>query len=183
MITGIYKITNTITNDFYIGQAKNIKKRFYNHRCKKHYSNPKLHDDIEKYGIENFRLDVLEECSIEELRTKELQYIHELNPQYNVLGKPRPKETREKLSKANLGKKQSEETKQKRRISIAERHKIFPQLNEGHKKQVIVNEKDIYPSVKECAYALQVTPSHISHSIKLNGKVKGNVVRYLKCRD
>ena len=30
-ISAVYKITNTITGDFYIGSSKNVKKRWTNH--------------------------------------------------------------------------------------------------------------------------------------------------------
>ena len=30
-ISGVYKITNTITGDFYIGSSKNVKKRWVEH--------------------------------------------------------------------------------------------------------------------------------------------------------
>ena len=31
-VSGIYKITNTITGEFYIGSSKNIRQRWYTHK-------------------------------------------------------------------------------------------------------------------------------------------------------
>ena len=43
-IIGIYRITNTVTNDFYIGSSMNRKLRLANHKCpsrwKQYQNNP-----------------------------------------------------------------------------------------------------------------------------------------------
>lgn len=77
---GIYKITNLINGKSYIGQSVNIQKRFNAHRSaafnpnNKNYDFP-LYRAIRKYGIENFKFEVLEECTKSELDTKEVWYI------------------------------------------------------------------------------------------------------------
>lgn len=78
---GIYKITNKINNHCYIGQSMNI---FY--RWVKHMQNYQKGDRgcilylaIEKYGIENFTFEILEECEEKELDEKELFYIEKFN--------------------------------------------------------------------------------------------------------
>lgn len=77
---GIYKFTNKINNKSYIGQSINISKRikdhFYKATCSKDVSfNSILHQTIRKYGIENFKTEVLEECTVEELDELEKYYI------------------------------------------------------------------------------------------------------------
>lgn len=56
-ISGVYKITNTVTNDFYIGSSKDVNKRGANHKCpstwKKCPNNP-MYLDMKKYGIDKF---------------------------------------------------------------------------------------------------------------------------------
>lgn len=47
-ISGVYKITNKITGDFYIGSSKNIKRRWYSHKCPYRLKELK---DIGKNGI------------------------------------------------------------------------------------------------------------------------------------
>ena len=54
-ISGVYKITNTVTGDFYIGSSKNVKLRLAVHKCpstwKKCPNNP-LYQDMRKYSID-----------------------------------------------------------------------------------------------------------------------------------
>lgn len=114
-ICGIYKITNLVNSKAYIGQSRDIKKRWIDHRRKSpHLSNVYLHRSIRKYGIENFSFEVLEECKPENLNVLERKYIllhRTLKPfGYNLdLGggpqKEISEETREKIRAATLGNK------------------------------------------------------------------------------
>ena len=71
-ISGIYKITNTITGDFYIGSSKDVKKRWANHKCC-NSPNMIIAKAIKKYGVENFKFEILfQGLSIEEAEEKEL---------------------------------------------------------------------------------------------------------------
>ena len=85
-IIGVYKITNTITGDFYIGSSKNIKSRWANHKCpstwKKCPNNP-MYIDIQKYGKDKFVFEVLEVVEADSLKEKEQKFIETLNPSYN----------------------------------------------------------------------------------------------------
>ena len=86
IICGIYKIINTVTNDFYIGSSKNVKQRWANHKCKstwnKHPNNP-MYLDMQKYGVDKFVFEILEEAEVEQLKEKEQQFIETLKPIYN----------------------------------------------------------------------------------------------------
>ena len=85
-ICAVYKITNTITNDFYIGSSKNVKKRWADHKCKSTWkinSNKQLYKDMEKYGVDKFEFQVLAEVEIGNLKDKEQQFIETLKPTYN----------------------------------------------------------------------------------------------------
>ena len=56
-ISGVYKITNNITGDFYIGSSKNIEKRWYQHKSpsvQKRQPNSKLYKAMDRYGLDNF---------------------------------------------------------------------------------------------------------------------------------
>ena len=85
-ISGVYKITNTITGDFYIGSSKNIKQRWAHHKIpsmwKKCPNNP-MYQDMQKYGVEKFVFEILTEVEPEELKEKEQQFIETLKPTYN----------------------------------------------------------------------------------------------------
>lgn len=70
----IYKITNKVNGKSYIGQTRyTIEFRWRQHQHKK--DNTYFHNAIHKYGIENFSIEVLEECDIKDLDSKEIFYI------------------------------------------------------------------------------------------------------------
>ena len=85
-IIGVYKITNTITGDSYIGSSKNVKQRLAVHKCqstwKNHPNNP-MYLDMRKYGVDNFELQILEEVESDSLKETEQQFIELLKPTYN----------------------------------------------------------------------------------------------------
>ena len=63
-ISAVYKITNTVTGDFYIGSSKNIKSRWAHHKCKSTWmQTAKLYQAFNKYGIKSFRLEIIEKTS------------------------------------------------------------------------------------------------------------------------
>ena len=85
-ICGIYKITNTITGDFYIGSSKNVKRRWTEHKCKSSWNkcpNNPMYLDMQKYGVDKFVFEILEEVEVEQLKEKEQQFIELLKPTYN----------------------------------------------------------------------------------------------------
>lgn len=75
---GVYKITNNINNKAYIGCSVDIEKRFQQHRNYKRGTNEPnkiLYHAFDKYGLNNFTFEVLEQCTKEELIEKEISYI------------------------------------------------------------------------------------------------------------
>ena len=86
IISGIYKITNTITGDFYIGSSKNIEKRWVEHKCQstwKRCSNNPMYQDMQKYGVDKFDFQILAEVEIDKLKETEQKFIEMLKPIYN----------------------------------------------------------------------------------------------------
>ena len=85
-ISAVYKITNVITGDFYIGSSKDIKRRWAEHKChsiwNKCKNNP-MYLDMNKYGLDKFSFQILEEVEIEQLKEMEQQFIETLKPTYN----------------------------------------------------------------------------------------------------
>ena len=84
---GIYKIENLINGKVYIGQSVDIKERWNDHKrinsrtSKEALKKQKypLYLAFEKYGLDNFSFEIIEECSIEELNEKEQFYIKKYN--------------------------------------------------------------------------------------------------------
>lgn len=85
-IIGVYKITNTVTNDFYIGSSKDVKHRLANHKCPstwKDNPNSKLYKDMQKYGVDKFDFQILANVESEYLKDVEQKFIEKLQPTYN----------------------------------------------------------------------------------------------------
>lgn len=81
----IYKITNLITNKVYIGQTtQKFKNRINKHKERmKNGKNTPLYNSLRKYGIENFKFEIIEEVSSkEELNQREIYYIEKFNSFY-----------------------------------------------------------------------------------------------------
>lgn len=74
----IYKITNKVNGKSYIGQTRyTIEFRWRQHLHKK--DNTYFHNAIRKYGADNFIVEKLEECNIEDLNEREIYYIAKYN--------------------------------------------------------------------------------------------------------
>lgn len=85
-ISAVYKIVNTVTGDFYIGSSKNVKMRWAQHKCpsvwKEHPDSP-LYLDMQKYGLDRFRFQILAPVIPEYLKDVEQELIEMLHPTYN----------------------------------------------------------------------------------------------------
>lgn len=87
----IYKITNKINNNCYIGQSINVKQRWLEHTStaflpnRVEYKYP-LYRAIRKYGLDNFEFEILEIVnSKDNLTTQELYWYNEYKPEYNQM--------------------------------------------------------------------------------------------------
>lgn len=70
-IVGIYQITCVKNGKRYIGQSKDIRCRFNQHKCK---PPARMVEDFERYGKKAFKFEVIEECAPEELDKKETTF-------------------------------------------------------------------------------------------------------------
>ena len=85
-IIGVYKITNTITGDFYIGSSKDVKRRWASHKCTSTWNkckNNPMYLDMRKYGTDKFAFEVFAEVEVGNLKEMEQQFIETLKPTYN----------------------------------------------------------------------------------------------------
>lgn len=112
----VYKITNNIDGKFYIGSTNNLIKRYYTHiydiRSGRNTC-VKLIRAVNKHGEDNFKFEIVCECSTDEILKTEQQYIDNLDPHYNIA----------KIAGSNIGIKRTEEVKYKKSISQKENWK------------------------------------------------------------
>lgn len=182
---GIYKITNLITGGCYIGKSKDINRRWIEHRTPKAGGNDLLHNDMKKYGIDNFVFEVLEECEQSKLLERELYFIKTMQPYYNRVGKTVTKEVREKISNSakKWWNKLPEATKQKiitnnltgpkkgHSVSAETRAKISKKVSEVQKQKVkCVETGQIFTSVRE--FEIFVGASNGTCAAYWRGKIK-----------
>ena len=83
---GIYKITNKINGHSYIGQSVHIEKRMREHKLKYNWEREKnktLYQAFQKYGIENFSFEIIEECEANILNIREQFWIAHYNTYNN----------------------------------------------------------------------------------------------------
>ena len=86
IISGIYRIINTITGDFYIGSSKDVKQRLAVHKCKSSWNkqpNNPMYIDMNRYGVDKFEFQILAEVEADKLKETEQQFIETLKPAYN----------------------------------------------------------------------------------------------------
>lgn len=129
----IYKITNKLNGMPYIGQTINLEKRINQHK----YGDLYIDRVIKKYGLDNFTIEVIEECeTLEQLNEREIFWIATLNCKnpngYNIAnggegasGWTHTPEARAKMTAAQLGNKKclGHHHTDKTRAKIAKSHK------------------------------------------------------------
>lgn len=138
IISGIYKIHFTGYDRVYVGLTNNFNARKFQHtNClvKGIHFNKHLQCVFNKLGLESLNIDLIEQCSIDILKEREMYYISlykSFSDGFNMTsggerftmsedvkmrisqsskGKVLKQETKEKLRAINLGKKQSEQSK------------------------------------------------------------------------
>ncbi len=142
----IYKLTNKINGKIYVGRTVNLRWRKSKH--KRTVTNTLVSRAINKYGWENFVLEILEHCDPVDIIQREQYYLDTLKPfdpiGYNILetadenpmeGRKHSIETRKKMSEKKralydngyvnhfAGKKHTQEAKDKIRQKAILRHR------------------------------------------------------------
>jgi len=151
----IYKITNLMNGKVYIGKTSNIEKRWKRHisvaKNKERKAYQYLHKSINKYGVYNFNIEVLENCLTEiEAFEKEKKWIEKFNSNdYNfgmnltdggegTSGVKWSEESRDKIrgeNNHNYGKKISDDIKSKISKSVSGENNGF--YGKTHSEEVV----------------------------------------------
>lgn len=187
MAAGIYRIVNKVNGKFYIGKSLNIDGRWYLHKWslkRQRKKNRHLQAAWNKYGAENFQLEVLElvpdlglltvreQWYLDNTRCLDPRYGYNKNPRSDDIseemrrrisegnkGRPRSAETRAKLSRAAKGRPWSESLRQKLKgrgvgLRNAKARPIFQYTMEG----AFVRRWDY---IAEAAKALGISKNNI----------------------
>jgi len=175
----LYKITNRINGKIYIGQTNNIRYRWNRHRYESKHPKYAIHLAMQKYGIDNFKIDIIAICeSLADANLTEIFLIKYNNTQNKKIGynievggnrSPMSVETKQKISQsligharpdisiANTNRIVSEETKQK--ISIANIGKI--------------HTEETKQKISKSHTGIKTGPLSIEHKQKLSKAGKG----------
>ncbi|MBR4903733.1 MAG: GIY-YIG nuclease family protein [Selenomonadaceae bacterium] len=148
MESGIYMLTCRINGHRYIGQSKNIPRRFSEHKSRGGKAKARLPISraINKYGWENFDKAILELCPVERLSEKEIYYIATLKPEYNISaggesgmrGHKHSSGTKEKCRAAAI-KEWQDKTEEEKQYIIT--NHLTNKYEKGHQTPEFVREK------------------------------------------
>lgn len=110
-VSCIYTITNILDGKIYVGYSSNYKHRIENHlsslSLSKH-TNEHLQRAVNKYGIENFQIEILEECEEKFLTALEHYWCNILNTHNDKYGyniKPTHPDNKSGVSSSRIHKK------------------------------------------------------------------------------
>lgn len=143
-MSGIYIIKNIKNNKCYIGSSSNIRGRIWMHKNmlknNKHHSSY-LQNSYNKYGMNNFTFQTIEECSIEKLIEREQYWIDNNNSQYNIC----------KIAYSTTGIKHSELVKKNKSILMKDirNTNIFKNSNISNAKLNINLVNNLIKDIKE----------------------------------
>ncbi len=185
MNSGIYKITNLTNKKFYIGSAVNFhhRKRVHLHdlRKNKHHS-IYLQRAFNKYGEKNFVFELIAKTPKEYLLKLEQWFINNLKPKYNIakiagstMGIKLSEKSRKKMSESGKGRITSDITKEKISKANKGKKKIFNEnwlenirkvrAEQGHKIKDLSNG-DIYINIRQLSRTLGINYSTIFQQIR-----------------
>ena len=143
---GIYKITSP-SRRIYIGQSVNINSRYIHYKNLHCKTQIKIYNSIVKYGWENHKFEVIEECEVNFLNERERYWQEHYDVIKNGLNCKLTKtsnksgylseESRLKLSKSLKGRKLSLETKEKLKKRCGDKsHWWGKKISQDHKEKL-----------------------------------------------
>nr|YP_009268538.1 hypothetical protein [Beauveria caledonica]AMD61802.1 hypothetical protein [Beauveria caledonica] len=172
--SGIYLWTNTITGKKYVGSSINLNIRLKNY-FSKNYLEYKIQLDksliyraLLKYGYSNFKLEILEFCSIDSILEREQYYLDNLNLEYNLLktarsllGFKHSEYSKKLISQALLGRVVKEETKEK----LSSNTQAFPVILLDLNNLFV----SLYPSIRKVSDLIQINHTYVNKCLNKKG--------------
>nr|YP_009663721.1 hypothetical protein [Dactylella tenuis]QCW06858.1 hypothetical protein [Dactylella tenuis] len=187
--TGIYKWTNKLNNECYIGSSINLWRRFLNYFNLSYLSsvknNLRISRALIKYGYANFSLEILEYCEKSVLLKREQYYLDLLKPEYNI----------EKIAGSSLGLKHSKETRAKiskslKGVYVGSKSSLFGKTHDELTKSKMSGSKlgkknSFYgkthsEETKSLMSSLKLGKKHLESTKDLISKKKGILCIYMK---
>lgn len=181
-ICGIYKITNKINGKCYIGQSKDIIKRWKT-EYKWYQVNNHLQSAFNKYGLENFDFEVIDECEPGLLNEREQFWINIYNSFDRNFGYNKTLGGAGTPGRTFV---MTEETKNKIRLANTGRKFTSEQLNEFRNiirdNQIVIycyETNKYYTSIANAARELNICKDSIRHVIT---KQDNQALNYRFCK-
>ena len=183
--SGIYKWVNKVNGKIYVGQSRNLSDRFS--RYYRGEFNSYMKRAIEKYGFENFDIEILERnVSLHELDLLE-QYWMDYYQSYhrdkgynicpiagNTRGTKRTQETRKKMSEAAKKKRPEQCSRYGKPIPPELKEKLIASRSTPVEQYSLTGDFiAVFPSQTAAATALNICLSSISNCCKGKRKTCG----------
>ena len=184
----IYKITNMLTHKCYIGETKknNPYLRWNEHQSKieKGIGCPALQDAVKKYGISNFKFEVLIICFDEDRYKFEKEYIQK----YNSIAPNGYNLTKGGEGGGFHGKKHTPETLEKIKLSLKQHYIDNPNEKEliSKRQKQIMNTPEMKLKISEGLKNSEKWKNSIKnnnnrkHTEETKNKIKESVKNYFK---
>ena len=139
-MTGIYKIETIVNSKVYIGASQNIEDRWWYHKN----GHTAIAEDLQTFGLENFKFEVLLECPEDMLCQWERDMIclYDSDDPEKGYNSKNDRPYNPKVSEVLKGRVTSEEHKRK----LSEAHRGIPHLEETKRK---ISEANKGPIVSE----------------------------------
>lgn len=145
-ICGVYKITHIASGKSYIGISKDVHRRWIQHKSWVNTGARRsaIYSAMQKYGIDAFSWQIIEECSKDDLEMREQHWIAVFDTfrnGYNLTAggeynKEVSEESRKRMSDSHKGKKQPQELIEKRVKRGSEHFAYGKQRDEATRQKI-----------------------------------------------
>lgn len=193
--SGVYRWVHNKSGKMYIGSSADLGQRFSSYYSliwiTSQAKRSIIYRSILKYGLSEFRLEVIEYCNSEDVLKREQFFLDCLNPEYNILkiaGSRRGfkvlDETKAKISKTLTGRVLSESVKIKikeSRIGVKHSEETKAKLREHLlylNKNILAGKKSIKVTILDLDTNVFTEYSSIRKAAEAVGSYAHNIIKY-----